>query len=281
VKTVEKWATGIFISIDEGLGAGLDAARDLGVSTVHLHAPGRSLRTPESTEQIKAQFAEAGIEISVVFVGFPDDDYSTTEIVKQTVGLVPKDRREQRLEETLAMADFAHALGVDAIGMHLGFVPPDPTDPDFSAVVEVTRQVCDHCRGYGQYFHLETGQETATELLTFIDAVDRENLAVNFDPANMILYGAGDPLEALGQVGGYVRSVHCKDASVERRADQPWHEDAPLGQGDVNIRSFLLKLRDLGYEGPLTIEREYAPDQLRDIKGALQLLEDLRAEILG
>lgn len=277
---MDTWATGIFTSIDEGLGAGLDSVKELGVATVHLHAPGRAFRTAEKTAAIKDQFAAAGIEISVVFAGFPDEDYTTPETTEQTVGLVPLDRRARRLEETLAIADFAAALGVDAVGMHLGFVP-EASDPDFAAVVEVARTVCDHCRGHGQYFHLETGQETADELLAFIGAVDRENLAVNFDPANMILYQAGPPLEALDRVGRFVRSVHCKDAAIERRPGQPWSEDAPLGQGDVDIRAFLLKLRDLGYEGPLTIEREFSPDQVGDIRAALQLLTDLRREILG
>jgi sugar phosphate isomerase/epimerase len=278
---MDKWATGIFTSVDEGLGAGLDSVKELGVSTVHLHAPGSELRSKEKTAEIKEQFAESEIEISVVFLGFPDDDYSTTDVVKQTVGLVPKDRRERRLAETLDISGFAHGLGVDAIGMHLGFVPQDPTDPDFSAVVEVTRKVCDRCLEFGQHFHLETGQETASELLTFIDAVDRKNIAVNFDPANMILYGAGEPLAALDLVGRHVRSVHCKDAAKKRQAGQPWYEDAPLGEGDVDIRGFLLKLHDLGYEGPLTIEREFSPNQVGDIKKALQLLEDLRKEIRG
>ena len=277
---MDTWATGIFTSIDEGLGAGLDSVKELGVATVHLHAPGRDFRTAEKTAAIKDQFAAAGIEISVVFAGFPDEDYTTPETTQQTVGLVPLDRRARRLEETLAIADFAAALGVDAVGMHLGFVP-EASAPDFAAVVEVARTVCDHCRGHGQYFHLETGQETADELLAFIGAVDRENLAVNFDPANMILYQAGPPLEALDRVGHFVRSVHCKDAAIERRPGQPWSEDAPLGQGDVDIRAFLLKLRDLGYEGPLTIEREFSPDQVGDIRAALQLLTDLRREILG
>lgn len=277
---MDTWATGIFTSIDEGLGAGLDSVKELGVATVHLHAPGRDFRTAEKTAAIKDQFAAAGIEISVVFAGFSDEDYTTPETTQQTVGLVPLDRRARRLEETLAIADFAAALGVDAVGMHLGFVP-EASEPDFAAVVEVARTVCDHCRGHGQYFHLETGQETADELLAFIGAVDRENLAVNFDPANMILYQAGPPLEALDRVGRFVRSVHCKDAAIERRPDQPWSEDAPLGQGDVDIRAFLLKLRDLGYEGPLTIEREFSPDQVGDIRAALQLLTDLRREILG
>ena len=278
---MKKWATGIFTSIRGGLGAGLESVRDLGVSTVQLHAPAADHRSPERTAQLREQFAQAGIGVTVVFAGFEDDDYATVEQVKQTVGLVPKERRARRLAEVLEISDFARRLEVEAIGMHLGFVPPDSADPEFDAVVGVTRQVCDHCAGNHQRFHLETGQETAAELLHFIKAVGRDNLAVNFDPANMILYGAGNPLEALDVVGPYVKSVHCKDASYTRKPGQPWYEDAPLGQGDVNIEACLRKLNDLGYAGALTIEREYSPDQAGDLKAALALLESLRAKILG
>lgn len=279
---MKKWSTGIFTSIDEeGLGAGLDAVRKLGVKTVHLHAPSAANRTPDRMREVRDEFAAAEIEITVVFVGFPEDDYTTPETVKSTVGLVPRSMREERLEETLAIADYAHDLGVDAIGMHLGFVPTEKDDPGFNEIVEATRVVCDHCAGKNQFFHLETGQETARELEQFIRAVERPNLAVNFDPANMILYGAGDPLAALEIVGKHVRSVHCKDASYDRAPGQHWAEDAPLGSGDVDMDAFLRKLNELGYEGALTIEREYSPDQAGDIESALRLLEDLREKITG
>lgn len=278
---MERWAAGVFTSIGGGLGASLEAVQRLGVSTVQLHAPAPDWRTPVRCRETRQQFAAAGITVSVVFAGFPDDDYTTVERVKQTVGLVPAASRERRLSETLAIADYAHELGVDAIGMHLGFVPPDPADPQRGPVVEVTRRVCDHCRANGQRFHLETGQETAEELRRFIHEVDRDNLAVNFDPANMILYGAGEPLTALDLVGRHVRSVHCKDATKARQPDQPWYADAPLGTGDVNIEAFLRRLYKLGYEGPLTVEREYSPDQAGDLEAALRLLAGLRARILG
>ncbi|MEE3233725.1 MAG: sugar phosphate isomerase/epimerase family protein [Candidatus Latescibacterota bacterium] len=275
------WATGIFTSIDEGLGASLDAVRNLGVESVQLHAPSGYSRTPNGVREISKMFSDANIEISVVFVGFPEDDYSTVEKVKETVGLVPSTDRSKRLSETLDVANFAKALGVDAIGMHLGFVPEDHTDLAFAEIVETTRIVCDHCAGNDQFFHLETGQETAKGLMQFIEAVDRVNLAVNFDPANMILYGSGDPLEALETVAPFVRSVHCKDAKYERQVGQPWYEDAPLGEGDVDIEAFLSKLYSLGYRGPLTIEREYSPDQKGDIAAALELLHSLRTKIFG
>jgi sugar phosphate isomerase/epimerase len=278
---MEKWATGIFSSIGAGLGADLDAVNALNVPTVHLHAPGRDERTGSRAQEIKREFAAAGVEITVVFVGFPEDDYSTVERVVETVGLVPEGRRLARVAETLETADFAADLGVGAIGMHFGFIPSDTRDPEFAAAVAVAREICDHCATQDQTFNLETGQETARELLVFIEAVERENLAVNFDPANMILYGSGEPLEALDLIGRHVKSVHCKDAKKRREPDQPWHADAPLGSGDVNIERFLLKLKALGYVGPLTVEREYSADQQGDIEQALNLLLGLREKILG
>ena len=278
---MDKWATGIFTSIGSGLGADLDAVNALSVPTVHLHAPQHDQRSGSRTQKIKREFAAANIEITVVFVGFPEDNYSTVESVIETVGLVPTGRRPTRLKETLEIADFAAELGVGAIGMHFGFVPSDTRDPEFAAVVAAAREICDHCASMGQTFNLETGQETASELLEFINAVGRENLAVNFDPANMILYGSGEPLEALELIGGHVKSVHCKDAKKLREQGQPWHADAPLGSGDVDIERFLHKLNELGYHGPLTVEREYSADQKTDIEQALQLLVYLRGKILG
>ena len=294
--TMDEWAPGIFTSVGAGsavagsavagsavagLGAGLEQVRRLGATTVHLHAPHRDQRTPALTHALKRQFDESGIAITVVFVGFEDDDYATVERVEESVGLVPQGTREARLSETLEIADFARALGVSAIGMHLGALPGSPQAGQFAPMVDVTRAVCDHCARNDQRFHLETGQETAAELLTFIRSVDRANLAVNFDPANMILYGAGDPLAAMEVLGPYIRSVHCKDARYTREPDQPWYEDAPLGQGDVDMEAFLRRLHALGYTGPLTIEREYSPDQAGDLEAALNLLRDLRDKILG
>ena len=110
------------------------------------------------------------------------------------------------------IADFARLLSVDAVGLHLGFVPHEAADPVYGQTVAVVRDLCSHCAGLGQRVHLETGQESADTLLRFLSDTGRGNLFVNFDPANMILYGSGDPIEALQKVGRHVRSVHCKDA---------------------------------------------------------------------
>ena len=170
------------------------------------------------------------------------------------------------------------------MALHLGFIPHDPEASLFKEVVAVTAQLCDHCKANGQYLHLETGQETAAGLMDFIAAVGRDNLKINFDPANMILYGTGQPIEALKAVAPHVRSVHCKDGTWSDQPGQTWGQEVALGEGDVDIRKYLQTLKEIGYEGPLTIEREIPEDPERqkvEIGGAIELLNRLKAEILG
>jgi sugar phosphate isomerase/epimerase len=247
------------------------------VRTVQLGAP-RDRSGRAEAGQLCSLFRDAGVEVTVVFCGFDGNDYSTLEAVAATVGLTPPKLRAGRLAETREMAEFAAALGCPAIGMHLGVLPPVTAGTDYAAIVAVVRDVCDHCARLGQRLHLETGQESAAELLALIRRVERANLAVNFDPANMILYGSDDPIAALDALGPLVKSVHCKDATRRRRPGQPWYEDCPLGSGDVDFPRFLRTLRTIGYTGPLTIEREYSPDQEADLAAAVRYLERLKAE---
>jgi len=202
--------------------------------------------------------------------------------VARTVGLVPPETRAERTRELKEIADFARLLEVDAIGLHIGFVPHDRSDPLYRQVVDVTREVCDHCRRNAQRLHLETGQESADTLLQFLADVERDNVFINFDPANMILYGSGEPLAALRKVGRYVRSVHCKDAKWADQPGKQWGTEVPFGQGDVNAEAFLRTLKELGYTGPLTIEREIPQEperQKAEIAQAIRLINELKAKV--
>jgi sugar phosphate isomerase/epimerase len=280
---MDKWPLGVFASIDEGLGVHLEVARDLGVPTVHLHAPKPASRTEPRAKEFLAKLKEYGIRITVVFGGFPGESYADIPTVTRTVGLVPPATRAERLADMKDISDFARRLGVDTVALHLGFVPHNTGDSLFDDVVAVTQELCDHCRANGQRLHLETGQETAEGLLQFIGSVKRDNLFVNFDPANMILYGSGQPIEALRKVGRYVRSVHCKDAKWAANPGKEWGCEVPLGQGDVGFDRFLSTLKEIGYEGPLTIEREIPQDPSRqktEIGGGIRLLNELKAKIL-
>jgi sugar phosphate isomerase/epimerase len=279
---MDKWPLGVFASIDAGLGVKLEVAHDLGVPTVQLHAPHQATRTKRHADDFLARLKELGIRITVVFGGFEGESYADIPTVSQTVGLVPPATRAARLKEMQEISDFARLLGVDAVGLHIGFVPHDAADPLHGQVVAVTRQLCDHCQANGQNLHLETGQEAADTLLQFLAEVGRDNLFVNFDPANMILYGSGEPIEALRKVGRYVRSVHCKDAKWAARPGQEWGAEVPLGDGDVGMETFLRTLNDLGYAGPLTIEREIPQEpsrQKEEIGRGIRLLNQLKAKI--
>jgi len=279
---MSRWPLGVFSSIDAGFGVQLEVARALGVPTVHLHAPHQGSRSPESARLFRQRIDELEIEISCVFAGFDGESYADIPTVQRTVGLVPIDVRAKRTAEFKQIADFARLLDVEVVGLHIGFVPHDTTDADYGAVVEVAQGICDHCRGNSQNVHLETGQEPADVLLRFITDVERENLFINFDPANMILYGCGEPLPALEQLGQFVRSVHCKDATWSDQPGSTWGQEVPLGQGDVDIKAYLALLQKLGYDGPLTIEREISQEperQKEEIGSAINLLNILKHEL--
>ena len=275
----EKWPIGVFASIDAGLGVRLEVAHELGVPTIHLHTPHAASRTPQRAAEFNRRLGELGITTTCVFAGFEGESYADIPTVKHTVGLLPRETRAARTTELKEIADFARQLNVDVVGVHLGFVPHAPGSADYRELIDLTRGVCDHCQRNRQALHLETGQEPTDVLIQFLDDVRRDNLFVNFDPANMILYGAGEPLPALQQLGSRVRSVHCKDATWSDRPSETWGREVPLGEGDVDFAAFLKILHRIGYDGPLTIEREIPQEPARqksEIGRAIELLKRLK-----
>ena len=279
------WQIGVFTSVDAGLGVHLDVAQELGIPTVQVHAPHRETRNLAAADKFLSQCKSAGITVTCVFGGFEGESYADIATTARTVGLVPELTRTARSQEMKEISDFTKLLGCDTVGMHIGFVPSETAADSYQGLLKVTRELLDHIAKNGQKMHLETGQETAEHLLAFIDHVDRTNLFINFDPANMILYGTGNPIEALKKVGHLVRSVHCKDAkwAPENVRGTGWGSEVALGEGDVGMEDYLRTLKSIGYQGPLTIEREIANDrdrQKRDIGTAAALLQRLRAQIL-
>lgn len=271
---------GVFASAGAGLGAAIERVSDLGVSTVQLHAPGPQGRNRENAERIAAQLADAGIELTLLFCGYPGESYASIPIVKETVGLVPPATRDERLQHTYQIAEFAAWVGAPGIGIHVGFVSEAWDSPEFAEICRVIGRVADYCAERDLTMNLETGQESADTLLRLLQTADRPNLFVSFDPANMILYGSGKPLEALQMVGDYVRSVHAKDATWAEEPGSAWGEEVPLGQGDVDIPRFVAMLHRMGYTGPLTIEREVSGErQIEDIRKGVELLRRVKQRL--
>ena len=274
---------GVFASIDAGLGVKLEVARDLGIKTIQLHTPAKASRTPENAKAFLEKLNNYGITTTVVFLGFEGETYETIARAAETVGFVPEATRASRLQEAREIADFAKLLGVDAIGSHIGFVPHDPESSAYKGMVASIQEYCDYLAKNGQRLHLETGQEKAENLLAFLKDVGRDNIFINFDPANLILYGMGEPIESLKKVGKFVRSCHCKDAlPTTGTPGVDWGTEVPFGQGKVDAKLFLTTLKEIGYTGPLTIEREIPEEperQKEEISQALKLIESINASI--
>ena len=242
----------------------------------------REKRTPGEAQGYIDRLREMNISVTAVFGGFDGESYADIPTVVRTIGLVPSETRTARVAEMKEISDFAKLLHCDVVALHLGFVPHNTADPSYNEIVAVARDVCDYVKANGQNLHLETGQETADALLQFIRDVDRDNLFINFDPANMILYGSGEPIEALQKLGAFVRSVHCKDARWAASPGQEWGSEERLGDGQVDMERYLRTLDEIGYTGPLTIEREIPQEperQKEEIGHAIRLLSQLKAKV--
>ncbi len=257
----------------------LREVKGLGVRCGQIGVPGDMDLGVKAREAWKSALAAEQFTLVTVFAGYNGESYADIPTVQKTVGFIPPVTRSEREKRTLECSDFAAAVGAPSVATHIGFVPEDSSDADYVAVRDMVRRVCDHAAARNQTFALETGQEPAKTLLHFFKDAGRSNLRINFDPANMILYGTGDPIEALGVLAEHVVSVHCKDGDwPPKGVPGALGTEKPLGQGAVGMERFVAKLKQIGYKNPLNIEREGVPDhqqKLRDIKMGVGLLQRL------
>jgi sugar phosphate isomerase/epimerase len=203
----------------------------------------------------------AGFEMTAAMLGFPGEDYTTPQTIKETGGFGNPATRRQRLEHLQWALDRTRALGLDYLTLHGGFIP-EPGDPDRRAFLDTLGEAAAAASAKGVALGLETGQETADLLRQTLDDLKVDNVKVNFDPANMLLYDMGDPIRAVEILGPDIRSIHAKDAN-RPKTPGTWGEEVPLGQGQVDMRRFVQTLQRVGYQGPLIIEREVGDQQQR------------------
>lgn len=206
----------------------------------------------------------AGITVVSGMFGCVGEDYSTLDSIRITGGIAPDATWEQNLKNVEATVPIAAALGLELVTFHAGFVPHDPADPDFEKMLGRLKAVADVFDSAGMVVGLETGQETAQELATLLESLQCANVVVNFDPANMILYGKGDPIAALRLLKPWIRQVHIKDATASPVPGE-WGEEVPVGTGQVDWPAFFATLRESGYAGDFVIEREAGSQRLTDI----------------
>ena len=251
---------------------------DLGLESCQITCWNHSILTDETAEKINAACKKYGIKISTVWVGWSGPTAWNFTEGPSVLGIVPVEYRYSRMKQLIHGSDFAKKLGVNQIATHFGFLPENPADAQYMPILAAIRMLADHCKANGQYLLFETGQETPVTILRFIEDSERDNLGVNLDAANLIMYGKANPVDSLTVFGKYVRDVHAKDGDYPTNGRRLGEEKA-LGEGSVNYPAFVKKLREVGYDGPLTIEREIEGEkQTQDILKAKAMLEALIAE---
>lgn len=271
---------GVIFAMEEILEKGVGRLEELNIDTIQMVEWSPHLLTQENADKIKALTA-GKIEIASIWAGWSGPCIWNFVDGPSTLGLVPAAYRAHRVEELKRAADFACMLGVDTIATHLGYVPECPITKEYRDVLSATKHVADYCKSKGVRFIFETGEETPTALMRFILDLDNEQAGVNLDPANLIIYGKGNPIDALDMFNGRIYGVHIKDANYTTDPQHAMGEEQVVGQGSVNFPVFLEKLiKKCGYQGPLFIEREIEGDQqTEDIKNTVKFIKDILATI--
>lgn len=271
---------GIFFWAEPDAQATIRTVKSLGVVSGQLGVDGSVDITPETAAAWKKALAEEDFHLFTVFAAYKGEDYADIPTVVRTVGFIPQKTREEREVRTRQVIDFAAALGVKSFGCHVGYIPHDKADPDYIDVRDMVRRIADYAATHGMTYCLETGQEPAGQLLEFFKDVDRSNVKINFDPANMILYGSGEPVEAFKLLRPHVVSVHGKDGDWPPKENpDALGTERLLGQGSVNIPKFVATLKETGYTGSICVESGVHGEEQRwqVLKDAVNLLNSLRA----
>lgn len=247
---------------------------ELGLRVVHL-ALGALLEMDDH-QRARAidAFHESPLIISAGMVGFKGENYSSLAHIRSTGGLVPDSTAKDRAALIVRAATICQSLGVSLLTTHIGFVPSKSDPSAFDKLVDRLQRLLDLIHPTGVTLCFETGQETAADLHAFLQAINRPNVGVNFDPANMILYGKGDPVDAVQRLMPYVRHVHAKDARKITPANpDAWAGDeVPLGQGDARLDQVIAALWQHHYPGALAIEREAGENRRRDVQTGIEFL---------
>lgn len=274
---------GTCVSFDsmETIAKKLKTLRANGFDTCQLLCWAPALWTAENARVLKALLTEHGVTPSAFWCGWEGPAVWNFYEGQQTLGLVPPAYREMRVGQLCAGADFAKLLGITDVVTHMGFIPENPNDPEFLPFCDAVRTVAQHLQANGQYLLFETGQETPVTMLRCFETVGTDNLGINLDTANLILYGRANPVDALDVFGRYVRNLHAKDGRYPVNGHDLGQETR-LGEGKVDFYALFKKLKELGYDAHVTIEREISGDQqLKDILDARAYLQRVIGEVYG
>ena len=257
--------------------------KENGFDSCQVQSWNPSVWTDAYAVQIKELLERYGITASAFWCGWEGPavwDFYDGQI---TLGLVPPEYRQMRVRQLCDGADFALKMGITDVVTHMGFIPENPNDPNFNSFCVAVRSVAQHLKDNGQYLLFEAGQETPVTMLRCFEQVGCDNLGVNLDTANLILYGKANPVDALDVFGQYVRNIHAKDGVYPTNGYDLGHETR-IGEGKVDFRALFAKLHELHYDSYVTIEREIeegSKEQIRDILESRDYFRKIIDEVCG
>lgn len=265
----------------ETMPAKFQTLREQGFDNCQLISWSPARWTDENAEKLNEMLKEYGVTVSAFWCGWEGPCTWNFYEGQKNLGLVPPEYREMRIKNLCDGADFAKKLGVENVVTHMGFIPENPNDPEFVPFCNAVKRVADHLKENDQWLLFETGQETPVTMLRCFETAGADNLGVNLDTANLILYGRANPVDALDVFGKYVRNLHAKDGLYPVNGHDLGHETA-IGQGKVDFYGVIKGLHEHGYDGYITIEREITGEQqAKDILAAKEYLASIVKEVTG
>lgn len=271
---------GLLISPAEGPEETIKRVHDLGLPTCFLSLDAYIGKfTPQLATEFKGLLTKYNVTCTTVEVVGPQPLVWDFMQGPSTIGLVPRATRAARIDALKQASDFAKLLGVHQVQTHCGFIPENPDDPLYKETVAAIKEVAEHCAKNDQRFLMETGQETPTTMSRALRDVNMPNLGVGLDTANLILYGKANPVDAVAILGKHVHAVHAKDGRWPTDPDK-LGEEVLIGTGLVDFKKVFAGLREAGYTGAITIEREtHGPQQIADVRHEKEYLEKVLAQV--
>jgi sugar phosphate isomerase/epimerase len=261
---------GLILGIGKDPDAAMARVHELGLPTCQVFVDEIE---PELAGRLRQALDKYQIEATSVVVGGPGKEVWDFYTGPLTIGLVPRETRGARIAHIKKASDFAKQCGIAAVQTHCGFIPENPNDTVYKETVTTMREVAGYCKRNGQNFRYETGQETPITLVRAIQDVELDNQGVNFDLANLILYGKANPVDAIELLGPYVQGIHAKDGLWPTNPRELGQE-VPIGKGKVDFPRIIRRLKELDYRGAVTIEREISgAQQMEDVRAAKAYLE--------
>ena len=244
------WRLGLLVSVSDDPDKIMAHVHELGLPTAHVAIWDLS---PAMATRLRSALDRYGVEATVLFSAGPGEEKYDLVDGPLSFGLIPSQHRRQRIDHLKRASDFAKRVGVPALFNQWGFIPEVPSDPLYEPTVEAVREIASHCKGNGQMFFNETGQETPVTLLRTIQDAGMDNVGLVLDAANLVLYGKGNPVDALDVIGKYVRAVHAKSGFYPTDPRNIGRQ-VPPGQGKVDWPQIFRRLGELGYDGTVVIE---------------------------